>query len=45
MIFWKQVFPNRITDVLQARPTLQTLRPHMSPLVQPPLVAQALKRF
>jgi glycogen debranching enzyme len=45
MVFWKQVLPNRITDVLQARPTLQTLRPHMSALVQPPLVAQALKRF
>jgi glycogen debranching enzyme len=45
MIFWKQVLPQRITDVLQARPTLQTLRPHMSALVQPPLIAQALKRF
>ena len=45
MIFWKQVLPNRITDVLQARPTLQTLRPHMSALVQPPLIAQALKRL
>jgi hypothetical protein len=45
MIFWKQVLPKRITDVLQARPTLQTLRPHMSALVQPPLIAQALKRI
>jgi glycogen debranching enzyme len=45
MVFWRQVLPNRITDVLQARPTLQTLRPHMSALVQPPLIAQALKRF
>src|SRR5262245_1123460 len=45
MVFWGQVLPNRITDVLQARPTLQTLRPHMSALVQPPLIAQALKRF
>ena len=31
--------------MLQARPTLQTLRPHMSALVQPPLIAQALKRL
>ena len=45
MIFWKQVLPRRMTDVLQARPTLQTLRPHMSALVQPPLIAQALKRL
>jgi hypothetical protein len=27
MVFWRQVLPNRITDVLQARPTLQALRP------------------
>jgi hypothetical protein len=45
MIFWKQVLPQRITDVFQARPTLQALRPHMSALVQPPLIAQALKRL
>jgi hypothetical protein len=44
MIFWRQVLPNRMTDVLQARATLQSLRPHMSALVQPPLVAQALRR-
>jgi glycogen debranching enzyme len=45
MIFWKQVLPKRVTDVLQARPTLQALRPHMSALTQPPLIAQALKRL
>jgi hypothetical protein len=45
MVFWGQVLPNRIADVLQARPKLQTLRPHMSALVQPPLIAQALRRF
>jgi glycogen debranching enzyme len=42
MIFWKQVLPRRRSDVLQARPTLQTLRPHMSALIQPPLAATAL---
>jgi glycogen debranching enzyme len=42
MIFWKQVLPKRRTDVMQARPTWQTLRPHMSALIQPPFAAQAL---
>jgi glycogen debranching enzyme len=44
MLFWHQILPHRVSDVLQARPTLTTLRPHMSALIQPPLVAQALKR-
>lgn len=43
MIFWKQLLPKRWSDVLQARPTWQTLRPHMSALIQPPLAATALK--
>ena len=42
MIFWHQLLPKRLTDVIQARPTLQALRPHMSALVQPPFAAQAL---
>jgi glycogen debranching enzyme len=42
MIFWNQVLPQRRSDVLQARPTWQTLRPHMSALIQPPLAATAL---
>lgn len=45
MIFWSQVLPHRPSDVLQARPSLQSLRPHMSALLQPPLVAQAVKRI
>jgi glycogen debranching enzyme len=45
MIFWNQVLPHRISDVLQARPRWQTLRPHMSALVQPPLIAQAVRRI
>jgi glycogen debranching enzyme len=42
MVFWQQVLPKRRSDVLQARPSLQALRPHMSALIQPPLAAVAL---
>jgi glycogen debranching enzyme len=42
MIFWNQVLPRRRTDIMQARPSWQSLRPHMSALVQPPLAARAL---
>lgn len=45
MIFWKQLLPKRWSDVLQARPTWQSLRPHMSALIQPPLAATALLRL
>lgn len=42
MIFWRQVLPVRRSDVLQARPSWQSLRPHMSALIQPPFAAIAL---
>lgn len=42
MIFWRQVLPVRRSDVLQARPSWQSLRPHMSALIQPPFAAVAL---
>ncbi|HWI35309.1 MAG TPA: hypothetical protein VNU64_02550 [Burkholderiales bacterium] len=42
MIFWKQVLPKRVSDVVQARPTWQALRPHMSALIQPTFAAIAL---
>jgi glycogen debranching enzyme len=45
MIFWNQVLPKRPTDVVQARPSWAELRPHMTELVQPPFVAQALERI
>jgi glycogen debranching enzyme len=45
MTFWKKLIPTHYSDVLQARPTLLNLRPHMSALIQPPLVAQALERI
>lgn len=45
MIFWNQVLPRRRTDVMQARPSLATLRPHMSALIQPTFTATALLRL
>jgi glycogen debranching enzyme len=42
MVFWNQLLPRRLSDVIQARPTWQALRPHMSALIQPPFAAQAL---
>jgi glycogen debranching enzyme len=45
MIFWKQVLPKRMSDVLQAKPTWRAVRPHMSALIQPPLVGTALLRI
>jgi glycogen debranching enzyme len=42
MVFWNQLLPRRRSDVVQARPTWQALRPHMSALIQPPLAAIAL---
>jgi hypothetical protein len=45
MIFWKQTLPSHMADVLQARPSLRAIRPHMSALIQPPLVARALERI
>jgi hypothetical protein len=42
MVFWQKVLPTRLSDVVQARPTWQSLRPHMSALIQPPFAAQAL---
>ncbi len=45
MIFWKQTLPVHIFDITQARPTLGRLRPHMSALIQPSFVAQAILRI
>lgn len=44
MTFWKKIVPTHWSDVLQARPTWRAMRPHMSALIQPSLVAQALER-
>jgi len=45
MIFWKSVFPTSMFDILQSRFRLGRLRPHMSALIQPTFVAQALERI
>jgi glycogen debranching enzyme len=45
MIFWNQILPHNPVSIVQAKPTLAALRPHMSALIQPPLVAQALRRI
>ena len=42
MIFWRKLLPTRRSDVMQARPTWEALRPHMSALIQPPLAGIAL---
>lgn len=47
MSYWKRLWPARITDLFQLRPrdVLRLFSPHMSALVQPPLVAQAVLRI
>jgi glycogen debranching enzyme len=45
MIFWNQLLPKRRTDVLQAQPSWETLRPHMSSLIQPTFAAVSLLRL
>lgn len=45
MIFWNSTLPQNKMNVIQARPSLKQLRPHMSALIQPPLAAQAILRI
>ncbi|MFZ6013757.1 MAG: amylo-alpha-1,6-glucosidase [Bacteroidota bacterium] len=45
MIFWESLLPNNLLTFLQGPPAWRQIRPHMSSLVQPPLVAQALERM
>lgn len=45
MIYWDRLIPGRITDIFQAKPSLRNFRnSHMTALIQPPIVAQAVKR-
>ena len=45
MIYWNRLTPGRITDIFQAKPSLRNFyTPHMTALIQPPIVAQAVKR-
>lgn len=46
MIYWDRLSPGRITDLLQSKPRIRNFfHSHMSALVQPPLVAQAVERI
>lgn len=46
MIYWERILPGRLVDIFQSKPSLKLFQSHMSALVQPPLVAQAvLKTF
>jgi glycogen debranching enzyme len=43
IIYWNQVWPNRITDIFQSRPTLKKMfSTHSSALLEPPFIAQAV---
>jgi hypothetical protein len=45
MIFWESLLPKDKWNILEGPPIWKQLRPHMSFLIQPPLVAQALLRI
>ncbi len=46
MLYWKRLMPGRSTDLFQLKPSLgrRFFREHMSALIQPPLVAQAVAK-
>ena len=46
MIYWDRLMPGRSTDVFQLKPSLGSkfFKEHMSALIQPPLVAQAVEK-
>lgn len=45
MIYWDRLIPGRATDIFQSKPNLKNFyRSHMTALIQPPIVAQAVKR-
>jgi glycogen debranching enzyme len=45
MIFWESLLPRDKLNILQGPPVWHQVRPHMSSLIQPPLVAQSLLRI
>ena len=45
MLFWTNPRPAKWSDIFQGKPSPRLLRPHMSALIQPPLVAQAVQRI
>src|SRR5699024_8966435 len=44
MIYWERISPGRLVDIFQSKPSLKVFHSHMSAIVQPPLVAQAVLR-
>jgi glycogen debranching enzyme len=44
-VSWQRILPTTPRDILQARPKFQHLRPNMSALIEPPMVAQAVLRI
>jgi glycogen debranching enzyme len=45
MIYWDRLIPNRTADIFQSKPSFKNFfRSHMTSLIQPPIVAQAVKR-
>jgi len=45
MVFWESLLPKDKWNILEGPPVWNQLRPHMSFLIQPPLVSQALLRI
>lgn len=47
MIYWNKMLPMRYADIFQSKPSLKLklFKTHMSSLLQPPLVAQAVQRI
>ena len=46
MIYWDRLKPNRLPDLFQSLPRFRNLyQSHMSALIQPPLLAQAVERI
>ena len=45
MVFWESLLPKDRWNILEGPPVWQQIRPHMSFLIQPPLIAQALLRI
>src|SRR5437762_1410072 len=45
MIYWKSLLPPSIWQILEAHPTFEQLRPHMSAMIQPTFAAQCLERI
>lgn len=45
MLHWSRLRPAKWTDIFQSRPSRNLVRPHMSALIQPPLVAQTVQRI